>query len=109
MHSTLADYWRTGTGVNVPESSLASPAFQMAHPWSAAFISWVMRQAGAGSAFRYAAAHSVYVAAAKQNRLSNNGNPFQAYRIAEVSPAPGDLVCKGRDGSGATYENSAPA
>ena len=108
MRATLGDYWRTGAGVNVSPANLASPEFQARHPWSAAFISWVMRQAGAGSAFRYAASHSVYISAAKQNRLSNNGNPFQAYRISEAAPALGDLVCKSRDGSGATYDNIRP-
>jgi hypothetical protein len=108
MRATLIDYWKNGAGVNVTPAQVASAAFQQGHPWSAAFISWVMKQAGAGRAFRYAASHSVYVHAAKQNRLANNGNPFQAYRISEAIPAPGDLVCKSRNNSGATYDNIRP-
>ena len=64
-----------------------------------------MKQAGAGSAFNYSAAHAAYIAAAKQNRLADNNNPFKAYRIREKRPRPGDLVCKSRAGSGATYDN----
>lgn len=95
-------YWRTGVGYLPNE-----PNWWSSVPWSAAFISYVMRQAGAGSAFRYSGGHSYYTVAAKNNRLANNSNPFKAYRLSEVAPQPGDLVCKARDGSGATYDNIA--
>ena len=100
IRPVLEDYWATGTGTQWREANWWS-----AHPWSAAFISWVMRQAGAGTAFRYARAHSRYIKAAKDNRLAGNSNPFKAYRVNEVQPRPGDLVCKSRAGSGATYDN----
>ena len=64
-----------------------------------------MRQAGTGPAFQYAAAHAVYVAAAKRNRIANNNNPVWAWRVTEVRPRPGDLICKSRSNSGATYDN----
>jgi hypothetical protein len=108
MTPALADYWRTGAGVAVTDRDLRSPQFQNSHPWSAAFISWVMRKAGAGRAFAYSASHATYVAAAKRNRLTNNGNPFRAYRVSEARPQVGDLVCKSRAGSGATYDNIRP-
>jgi hypothetical protein len=104
----LQDYWKTGAGVSYSEDQLDNPAFQNAHPWSAAFISWVMKTAGAGNAFKYSASHSVYTRAAKDNRVANNNNPFKAYRIAEVAPQVGDLICKSRAGSGATYDNIRP-
>jgi hypothetical protein len=108
MRPILQDYWLTGVGVQVTDSQLASAAWQNLHPWSAAFISWVMRQAGAGSSFRYSARHAVYVVWAKQNRLALNTNPFKAYRTTEVIPEPGDLLCLSRAGSGATYDNITP-
>jgi peptidoglycan hydrolase-like protein with peptidoglycan-binding domain len=104
----LRDYWKTGTGVNYTTAQLASPKFQASHPWSAAFISWVMRKAGAGNDFKYSASHSVYTAAAKENRLRGNNNPFKAYRTNEISTRVGDLVCKARAGSGATYDTIRP-
>ena len=64
----LQDYWKTGAGVSYRADQLGDPSFQSAHPWSAAFISWVMRTAGAGDAFKYSASHSVYTRAAKDNR-----------------------------------------
>jgi len=100
IRPVLESYWRTGVGW-LP----SKPNWWSSVPWSAAFISWVMRQAGAGPAFRYAGGHSYYIAAAKQNRLANSSNPIQAYRISERSPQEGDLVCKSRAGSGATYDN----
>lgn len=100
MRPTLEAYWRHGVGW-VPTGS----NWWSRHPWSAAFISWVMRQAGAGSAFRYSARHTNYVGAAKRNRIANNSNPFKAYRVSEVAPRAGDLVCKERSNSGVTYDN----
>jgi peptidoglycan hydrolase-like protein with peptidoglycan-binding domain len=100
----LQGYWKTGPGINYSTAQLASKTFQASHPWSAAFISWVMRKAGAAKDFRYSASHSNYIVAAKNNRLANNSNPFKAYRISEAAPEVGDLVCKSRAGSGATYD-----
>ena len=108
VRRVLQDYWKTGTGNNYSEAQVGNPAFQNAHPWSAAFISWVMKTAGAGSAFRYSSAHATYTRWAKDNRLANNANPFKAYRITELAPQVGDVVCKRREGSGATYDNIQP-
>ncbi|MCY7282011.1 MAG: DUF2272 domain-containing protein, partial [Cyanobacteria bacterium CAN_BIN43] len=108
MIKTLQDYWRTGVNVTVSEQQLLSQSFQEAHPWSAAFISWVMRKAGAGKLFRYAAAHASYIAWAKQNRLANNQSFFKAYRVHEVRPQVGDLVCFSRGTVKATYDNIQP-
>ena len=99
IRKVLEDYWRSGAGW-LPDD----PAWWSKYPWSAAFVSWVMRKAGAGSDFRYSAAHADYVAAARDNRLAKNSNPFKAYRINEVAPKPGDLVCKRRQ-DGVTYDN----
>ena len=94
MRKVLDDYWLVATGQPYTDKA-----------WSAAFISWVMYQAGAGSQFRYSSGHTDYVAAAKRNRLANNANPFKAYRISEAALRPGDLVCAERSSSGVTYDN----
>jgi hypothetical protein len=105
IRQVLQDYWQTGAGRRVSEDDLGKREFQKNHPWSAAFVSWVMKKAGAGNAFKYSAAHAAYIKAAKDNRLANNTNPFKGYRINEAKPAVGDLVCKRRAGSEANYEN----
>jgi hypothetical protein len=103
MRPVLEDYWVTGAGSGRTESNWWTSV-----PWSAAFISWVMRKAGAGKAFKYSAGHATYIRAAKDDRIANNDNPFKAYRISEMPPRVGDLVCKNRSGSGATYDNIRP-
>lgn len=100
MRSTLEDYWRVATR-SVPGTA----SWWSAIPWSAVFISWVMAKAGAGSNFSYGSAHTTYVAAAKRNRLAGNSNPFKTYRIDEVAPQVGDLVCQERENSGVSYDN----
>lgn len=102
MRAVLEDYWLTGTGSKRFETNWWSQV-----PWSAAFISWVMKKAGAGQDFNYSASHSVYTAAAKDNALQNNNNLFKAYPITQVAPRLGDIVCQDR-GSGATYDNIKP-
>ena len=104
----LREYYRVGIGAHVTDEQMQSPQYQAAHPWSAVFISYVMRTAGAGPAFRYSAGHQTYIRAARENRLSRNrDNPFWAYRATEIAPRVGDLVCAIRQNSGATYDNIA--
>ncbi|NGO08416.1 DUF2272 domain-containing protein [Streptomyces sp. HC44] len=101
MTATLQDYYSTGVRSPVTASDLQSSSWQAGHPWSAVFISWVMRQAGVGNAFTYSTAHRVYVSAAKRNaETGNTANPFWAYPVEKIVPEVGDLVCADRDGGG---------
>ena len=101
----LQEYYREGVRRNISRSNLANPAWQGDHPWSAVFISYIMRKAGAGSIFRYSAGHACYVRAARDNRMLKNANPFKAFRTSEIRPEVGDLVCAQRAGSGVNYDN----
>jgi hypothetical protein len=66
--------------------------------WSAAFISYVMRLAGAGDHFPYAASHSVYInAAARQALGREQGWAITARRPQDYAPTLGDIICTGRD------------
>jgi Uncharacterized protein conserved in bacteria (DUF2272)/Phage tail lysozyme len=104
----LREYYRVGVGTDVSEALLQSASFQARHAWSAVFVSYVMRRAGAGPAFVYSALHQTYIRAARENRLRRNtANPFWAFRATEVAPGVGDLVCASRSNSGATYDNIA--
>ncbi|WP_018467836.1 DUF2272 domain-containing protein [Calidithermus timidus] len=99
----LERYWREGLGYSAEQAAAA--VARRTH-WSAAFVSYVMRRAGAGTHFRYSAAHVDYCAAAKRNRLrGDTANPFWLYRPREHAPQVGDLLCNARDGSGVTYDN----
>ncbi len=101
----LRHYYRTGVGERRGDR-LSSPVWHSQHPWSAVFISWIMKNAGAREFFRYSRGHHYYIAAAKRNRMNRTvGNPFWTYRVSEIAPKPGDLVCNERAGSGVTYDN----
>jgi hypothetical protein len=104
----LREYYRVGVGTAVTDAQMQSAAFQSVHPWSAVFVSYVMRTAGAGPAFAYSALHQTYIRAARHSRLTRNtSNPFWAFRATEVAPRVGDLVCASREPNGATYDNIA--
>lgn len=60
--------------------------------WSAAFISYVMRIAGAGRAFPYAPAHATYIDAAVRGQTPL----LTAEDPAIYAPRSGDLVCFAR-------------
>jgi hypothetical protein len=109
MRDTLRGYWED-LGLS---RSQADKKIDDGSPWSAAFISWVLRRAGARDAFSYSPAHYAYVAAAKRSREKGESSKFWAYRITEVKPEVGDLVCRDREARGAggcggtTYDNVA--
>jgi hypothetical protein len=106
MTPVLQQYYQEGVGVKVSAENLQSAKWHEKHAWSAVFMSWLMRAAGAGDRFAYSSGHYYYTAAAKRNReAGDTSNPFWAYRIDEIAPQVGDLVCKARDHSGATYDN----
>jgi hypothetical protein len=66
--------------------------------WSAAFISYVMRMAGAGDRFPYFHSHFRYInAAARQALGREQGWVVTARRPSEYAPALGDIVCTGRE------------
>jgi hypothetical protein len=71
--------------------------------WSAAFVSYVMRQSGvAASAFRSANAHSVYIYDAFAASLAEPANAagewlYRACPLATTRPRAGDLICNQRE------------
>lgn len=74
--------------------------------WSAAFVSWCIRQAGARDGeFKFSAKHAVYVNWAILNAERNTGL-FRGYPIDVYAPKPGDLVSFNRDGGKVTFEQA---
>lgn len=105
MRETLLGYWETVLSRSAAERAVRDRRF-----WSAVFVSYLLRHAGAGTAFTYAAAHYLYVAAAKRARRSNDTAKFRAFGITEVKPEIGDIVCRDRHTKpgqcgGTTYDN----
>ncbi len=104
--STVAGYWSaTPAGAAMiarQNSAWSGPGGvngRWADPWSAAFISWVMCEAGlADSAkFQRSIAHWNYIDQAIQARDGRAaGAAFVAYDLGEAEILPGDLLCSGR-------------
>ena len=60
--------------------------------WSAAFVDYVMRTAGAGRRFPYSPTHSDYINAARQS----SGWVIAALHPSTYAPQRGDLICMSR-------------
>ncbi len=71
------------------------------YAWSAAFVSYVMRIAGAGSRFPYSRSHSEYInIAADPGQKQFAAWVVTAERPEAYPPQPGDLICAGRGRAG---------
>lgn len=100
----VGEYWFEGLDASAKESlwtgkhddfGLTFPASDDAHyAWSAAFISYVMRIAGAGDRFPYSSVHADYInmaATPGQNLWVVQAEPPDGY-----APQLGDLICASR-------------
>lgn len=73
--------------------------------WSAAFISYVMRQAGAGDRFFYNAQHSQYISRAIHDFLQHKADAgYWCRRLTDARPQIGDIVCWARE-QGIDYDH----
>lgn len=64
-------------------------------PWSAVFVSWCVKQAGATSTeFKFAAAHSVFV-----HDAINNPRAFKGFDIPSRKVEIGDIIQNNRNGT----------
>ena len=103
----VGEYWwlgmdagaeeRAWTGKHNANGRVFPAADDGDYAWSAAFISYVMRIAGAGRGFPYAADHADYInAAVREARGETQRWLVTAERPEAYAPQPGDLVCAGR-------------
>ena len=103
----VGEYWWLGqnateassawTGKHDGAGTAFAPQFDEQYAWSAAFISYVMRIAGAGDRFPYSPAHATYInAAARTAQGTTEASIVTAERPDSYAPKPGDLLCYGR-------------
>lgn len=84
MQSRVGTYW-DALGLNYDGCSDV--------PWSAAFVSYMVREAGGGSMFRYSSAHRVYI----QDAFGGGQGLYNSVSDITTSTVRiGDLVCTGR-------------
>jgi hypothetical protein len=68
-------------------------------PWSAVFVSWCVKKAGATAAeFTFSAAHSVFVHDAIRNAISGAG-VFHGLDVTTHPPGVGDIIQNNRGGT----------
>ncbi len=101
--ANVTAYWtgkHNGNGMEFPASQDSH------YPWSAAFISYIFRLAGAQDRFPYAPAHAEYINAARR-QVDGEGNwVVTAERPDQYAPQPGDVICLGRGASRSlTYDD----
>lgn len=103
----IGDYWWLGLDPGDPEAiftgkhdgngQMFPPEQDGDYAWSAAFVSYVMRMAGAGAGFPYNGNHHFYIRAALR---ADPGLAIAAERAEDYAPRPGDLICVGRADNG---------
>ncbi|CAP54682.1 DUF2272 domain-containing protein [Gluconacetobacter diazotrophicus] len=101
----VGEYWWIGqdpgetevgwTGKHAADGQITDFVHDGFYAWSAAFISYVMRVAGANDRFAYSPNHSTYINAAAAGTESG----VRAQDPAVYAPALGDLICVGRGAS----------
>ena len=106
LDPTIAGYWAVtpeGPGIvstqNRAWNGNGNAGIRWRSPWSAAFISWVMCEAGLGDndRFRRAIAHRSYIDQAIRARDGQAPQAaFVAYDLGERAVEPGDLLCAAR-------------
>jgi hypothetical protein len=98
FHTFVGEMWRA-IGMNLDGRDRDQP-------WSAAFISFIVRKAGAEYAgFKFAAAHSRYIHDSIVQREAGTPSPFWGFRLHEHKVGLGDLVCQWRT-SKRTYDDA---
>jgi hypothetical protein len=76
------------------------------HPWSAVFVSWCVKEAGAtASEFKFSKAHSVFVNKAIQNAINGVG-VFHGMQINAHAPNVGDIIQHNRGGTKFDFEHA---
>ena len=94
--SRVRRYWHEGLGVagRPSRDGIDIDTAARTEPWSAVFVSWLMRSAGvAETSFPATDRHADYLRAASQ------GPQFEALSSDAVALSRGDLICAPRDSS----------
>lgn len=108
----VGEYWWTGMDPGMKESSYTGKhndngiVFNFkddgTYAWSAAFISYIMRTAGANNRFPYSPNHSTYINAA----ASGSSSILRGHDPSTYAPKLGDLICTARGKSRDTIKFS---
>lgn len=114
QRSRLIQYWQAVPGF-APLAAATTAANQSAadaRAWSAAFVCFVMQQAGitAADGFEFSDRHLSYIVGALRNRESSDRNRHfwlvdRTELAHEAAPQPGDLICFNRPDENGVWSN----
>ena len=110
----VGEYWWLGlplpvreqgwTGMHDQNGRIFPASEDGNYAWSAAFIDYVMRMAGAQDRFPYSPNHADYINAAKQQALGlRHDLVIAAEQPKAYAPQRGDLICMWREGRPVDY------
>ena len=116
MWQRVGEYWWLGlvprwkeqawTGIHNENGEVFPESQDGNYAWSAAFISYVMRMAGADSRFPYTETHSDYINAARRHEMGEEpGIVLTTERMEVYAPQRGDLICYWRGRRAITYDD----
>lgn len=101
----VGDYWAFIAKTHPQFKNLTGK--DTGYPWSAAFISFCMDAAGAGTKFPYAPGHATYINAAIKNAKNGTANaPIVGHKLLSYVLKPGDLIGYWRGGKAITFDNA---
>ncbi len=106
--SYIAEYWSVGLGIARRDGTTiyVDPGGRPFRPaWSAAFISYIFRTAGAGKHFLYNQAHIHYVAQALRDAQLCQSAYFLARDVSQYAPKVGDILVEIRGISAPSWMN----
>jgi hypothetical protein len=112
----VGEYWWLGlpggwpeqgwTGVHDANGHVFPASDDGNFAWSAAFIDYVMRMAGAGHRFPYSPTHADYINAARQRAAGERPElAITAERPESYAPRRGDLICMWRERHWVRYDD----
>lgn len=113
VRRAIGGYWTSVPGQNALQVQSVIfaqfPDAGWAHPWSAAFLSYVMCSAGVGDMekFQRADGHWAYVDQAIATADGAANGIFKATDVDSGLPAPGDFICADRADTEQPYRNLA--
>lgn len=107
--ANLKEYWKSGGYTDFKSRGEKSHDDHASYPWSAAFISHVMDEAGAADTFKYSGGHAYYGAEARENETAKKDETTNPSRLLDAATTPvhtGGLIHRHRKGGsvGITYK-----
>lgn len=116
MWQRVGEYWWLGldprwnsqarTGIHNENGQVFPESQDGNYAWSAAFVSYVMRMAGAGNLFPYSETHADYINAARRHGMGlEPATALSAERIEAYAPQRGDLICYWRGRRAIAYDD----